>query len=222
MGPRRWNCRITIAGAGLAALVLPPLFTVVIASERPSMEQMIAKADRWFFENGAKYSGPIAKLPTHLLEGGAAPALLEIYSSNWPGVAAHADRLLANLPVVAANSLGRPESVLSLKDAEPLKFAELSRGEGTLLAMRLFDPTALGNLGYSMLAGSKITAEEFGRNTVIGGFVSRKTFRTTLGGAPAVGVSSGFWTVVTAYTRSEHGLLVPMDLAMFKRSNEGK
>jgi hypothetical protein len=184
------------------------------------MAQMLAEADKWLIAAALAYSDAPARLPAHMTSSRAMAAVGAIYSRNWPAVKAYAEARLGELPWIDPHAFIAPLATLALEAEMPPVFALLVKREQGLLTLRFFEPNALAATGYAMLTGARMPSAEIMRNTASAGFISRKVFRTELNGAPAIGLSEGRWTVVTAYSRSEHGLFVPATMSGYDRSKE--
>lgn len=194
------------------------------ASERPTMAEMQRDADRWILDAGKKVDGNPANLPVSFLQSDTREAILKIYARNWPAVTDYVDGRLEKLPSIDAQRFKDPVETFAFdfpkEQHSALIFATFMKSEDALLILRLYEPEALAMFGYSLLSSSASTPQEVARNAVISGMVTREIFKTELDGTPAIGMSSGYWTVVTAYRRSEHGLFVPKTMALFNRKFE--
>jgi hypothetical protein len=184
------------------------------------MVEMIAEADQWVIARAAKHTGAPVELIPRLIGTETTAAMLQIYSRNWAAVQAHADDRFKALPWVESGTFGEPRTRFSLEEF-PGAEAQVLKHEDGLLTLRFFDPVAFAMATHASTTAVLMPPKDVGLSAASGGFISRNVFRTELDGAPAIGISQGFWTVITTYSRSEHGLFVPSKMAIFDRRKEG-
>ncbi|MCK7615024.1 hypothetical protein [Roseibium sediminicola] len=191
-----------------------------VFAETPAFRDLEKKADQWVMQAVNDLPDAPADIVAALVNLGSSDAMLEIYGQNWTAVTAQVDDAVSDLTYLEIDKLGDPVRDINLGDLNSKAMAAFSQHEGTLLTMRLFEPETLASLGYSMVLGTSLAPEDLASNSVLGGVLSERIFRTEWNGQPAVGLTQGLWTAVTIYSRSQHGLLVPQRVSLFVRKAE--
>ena len=166
------------------------------------------------------------KMPTEFMGKVAVRIAQETLGGNWSAVREYADRALAALPVVDAGGLEAREAAAvfpppEAQDEYDRAMTLIGSREASLAALRAWDPSVAMRGAASQVLGFALTAEDFGRHSILSGLVSQSLARTTWKGEDALIGAQGAWIIVFTYLRTPNGLFVAKRTRLFPRQGSG-